>query len=372
MLKAGVGGLVAISVMALASYFYQAAMIAHLAPEQYALVMVGLGSFLITTSLGSAIEVTSVMRNGRLSARGLAGLMALAGALSVVLASVGMHPLGLNPTLLLPIACSAAFLVYFGRSLGAAQANADWRAYLAMALIYAATYAGLAMVCYDPFLALAIPGIAGALGGMPGLFIPASTRFRAREVAPAATKMAPIPLLVNLDLWLVSHWLGPATAAYRVPALLGRPFFYLLGPGLAPAFRRAAASGRPATLIAALGILPLATAPLGFATLTLLRGILPAPWGEFRLDLLAWAIAAQSSVASFYLLINGLGHRAGQRYALALLLLPAAFVIPPLAQILIAVSGGVLLFAQASGQASLPTFERLRSRVSIRRGTPRP
>lgn len=368
MLKAGFWGLLALAVMALASYFYQASMIAHLAPEQYALVMVGLGSFLITTSLGNAVEVVSVLRHGRPSVRGLAGLMTLAAVLSVSLALVGMLPLGVAPALLLPIGFSAAFLVFLGGSLGAAQAGGHWSAYLMMAMLYAATYAGLAVVCYDPFLALAIPGIAGALGGAPGLLMPVSNRFGAREATSTAVKLAPIPLLVNLDLWLASHWLGPATAAYRVPALLGRPFFYLLGSGLAPAIRRAAASGRSLALIAVFSLAPLIVAPVGFVSLAYLRGVLPDPWGAFRLDLLAWAIFAQASVGSFYLLINGLGHRAGHRYALALLLLPVAFVLPPLAQILVATTGGALLLGQASGRASLPALLRLRSKVSSRGG----
>ena len=368
MLKAGFWGLLALAVMALASYFYQASMIAHLEPDQYALVMVGLGSFLITTALGNAVEVVSVLHHGKPSVRGLAGLMTLAALLSASLALVGMFPLGVTPAMLLPIGFSAAFLVFFGGSLGAAQAGGRWPVYLGMALLYAATYAGLAIVCYDPFLALAIPGIAGALGGLPGLFVTVPNRFGTRETAPTAVRLAPIPLLVNLDLWLASHWLGPATAAYRVPALLGRPFFYLLGSGLAPAVRRAAASGRSMVLIALVSLAPLVAAPFGFVALASLRGFLPDPWGAFRLDLLAWAIFAQASVGSFYLLINGLGHRAGQRYALALLLLPVAFVLPPLAQILVATTGGILLLVQASGRAYLLPLQRLRSRASGREG----
>jgi hypothetical protein len=369
--KAGLGGLVAITAMALASYFYQAMMIAHLDPEQYAHVMVGLGSFLITTSLGSAIEVTSVVRAGRLCARSLGGLMALAATLSVGLAITGMYPLGLETALVVPVAWSAALLLFFARSLGAAQAQARWRAYLAMALVYAGTYAGLATICYEPFLALAIPGIAGAIGGLPGLLLASPNRFDARPVVPVAFKLAPFPLLINLDLWLAPHWLGSATAAYRVPALLGRPFFYLLGSGFAPAVRRAAASNRPLVLIGALALVPLAAAPVGFVTLAVLRSVLPAPWGDFRLDLLAWAVFGQSSIASLYLLVNGLGHRAGQRYVLALALLPVAFVTPPLAQILVAAAGAILLLDQVAGRAYLSGLVRRCREVALRRSTPR-
>jgi len=369
--KAGLGGLIAITAMALASYFYQAAMIAHLEPDQYAYVMIGLGSFLITTSLGSAIEVTSVIRGARLSTHGLASLVTVAAAVSAGLAIVGMYPLGLETGLVVPVACSAALQLFFARSLGAAQAEARWHAYLAMALVYSGTYAGLATICYEPLLALAIPGIAGAIGGLPGLLFSPPNRFDARPVVSPALKLAAFPLLVNLDLWLASHWLGPATSAYRVPALLGRPFFYLLGSGLAPAVRRAAASNRPAALIGALSLLPLAVAPVGFAALAELRGVLPSPWGEFRLDLLAWAVFAQSSIASFFLLVNGLGHRAGQRYMLALVLLPVAFSVPPLAQILVAMTGGILLLEEVSGRRYLASLARYCRKVALRRSTPR-
>ncbi len=122
-------------------------------------------------------------------------------------------------------------------------------------------------------------------------------------------------------------------------------------------------------LIALLSLVPLVVAPIGFVTLACLRGMLPDPWGTFRLDLLAWAIFAQASVGSFYLLINGLGHRAGQRYALALLL-PAASVLPLLAQILVATTSGILLLAQACGRGYLrpaPALQGLESRRGLGR-----
>lgn len=368
MLRVSFWGVMAITAMALSSYLYQGVMIAHLKPEQYALLMVGLGSLFITTALGSAVEVGSALWGGRLSTRALAGLMLLAGTLSASLALVGMIPLGIVPTLLLPVGISAALSVFFRGSLGVAQAGGYWWAYNAMALLYAILHAGLAFICYDPFLALLIPGVASVISGAIGLRLRVPGCLAVRDVVTMTLKLAPIPLLVNLDLWLASHWLGPATAAYRVPALLGRPFFYLLGSGLAPAVRRAAASSRSMLLIALISLVPLVVAPFGFVTLVSLRGILPDPWGTFRLDLLAWAIFAQASVGSFYLLINGLGHRAGQRYALALLLLPVAFVLPPLAQILVATTGGILLLAQACGRAYLPSLQRLRSRASSREG----
>lgn len=361
MLKAGVGGLLAISMMALASYFYQASMIAHLPADEYALVMIGLGSFLITTALGSAVEVVSAVGHARASTIGLVTLMGTACGVSVVLGVVGMVPIGVEWRLLLPIGFSAAALVFFASSLGAAQATGRWSAYLGMALLYASTYAGLAVVCYDPFFALAIPGLAATVGGTPGLLIRPPHRFGSRQAASTAVRLAPIPLLVNLDLWLVSHWLGPAASAYRVPALLGRPFYYLFGSGLAPAVRRAAGTGRAPTSIALASLTPLAVAPVGFLALAAARSRLPDPWGTFQLDLLAWAVFAQASVATFYLLLNGLGHRAGRWYVVALLWLPIAFMLPPLAQLLVSLTGGALIIGRATS-SSWPRLS-LRPRV---------
>ena len=342
MLKNSLRGLIAIAAISLSSYLYQALIIARLAPGEYSLVMVGMGSFLMTTAIGSGVEILVVLRNARLSPPALGGLMALSGLVSSALAAAGLLPLGVPPAVILAAGASAALSISLNSALGLAQAGGHWSRFIAMALLYSGAKVAFALVCYDPVFALLIPGLAAGLAAVPGLRLPAAHRLSLRDVLRMAVKMGPIPVLANLDLWLSSYWLGPASAGYGVPALLGRPFYYVAA-GLTPAARKAAASGARPAKIAALAGVPLLAAPLGLAVLVALRPYIPYPWGVFDLGLLGWAIVAQAAVGSLLLLLNGLGERLGWRWALPLVLLPLALLQPPLIQTTIALLAAVLL-----------------------------
>ncbi len=338
MLRASVWGFFALAVTSLSSYAYQVLMVFHLPSRAYALVMVGIGSFLTLSYLGSALEVMTVLRKGSARAIDLALLMAMASAASTFLAWIGAVPLG--PSVQLPVAAgiSAAMTLPMSWALGIAQAEQAWGWFAIMVTTYSVVKAGLATVCYDPTLGVLIPGIAALLGSLPAFLIrrPPAT-LELREILTTAIKFAPLPLVANLDLWLAPHWLGSRAEGYGVPAVLARPFFYLAA-GLAPAVRRGAASGCPKWQIAALAAIPLGTAPLGIAVLLEGRTFLPAPWNSFSTDLLLWAGVAQSAVGALLLAMNGFGPRAQWGWAAGLLFLPLALVIPPLAQIATALS----------------------------------
>ncbi len=352
MVRAGIWGLYGLLVSSASSYLYQVLMVSHLSQQSYSLAMVGMGSFLSFWWLASAVEASVVVGRASIRAMHLGLLMVVAFALAAATAFAGMAAMGAKPEMVAGAGMSAALSVLVRWSLGVAQTEGAWGGFVLITTSYAVTKASLALVCYDPVFAMVIPGVAALVGSAPALLIPRPRAIlRLREVLALGLKFAPVPLLANLDLWLAPHWLGVSAGQYGVPAVLARPFFYLAS-GLKPAMLRAAMENPRAKLSLFLAGLPLLAAPVGFVALLSVRPVLPHPWDAFSAELLAWAVAAQASVATLNLAVNGLGKRSGWRWTLALLLAPLALFVPPLAQIVVALVSTALLAVGSSAKGT--------------------
>ncbi|MHB1132132.1 MAG: hypothetical protein ACYC4L_07040 [Chloroflexota bacterium] len=348
MLRSGFFGLLAIGVLSLSSYLYQLIVFTRLSGQEYAFVMVGSASVLAASFVGSGLEAACVVGRGRPSAPALAALALLAAVLASGFALVGMWPLGVRVGVALAAGCAAALVIVFSGALGRSQACERWERFILAALLYAIAKVALATVCFDAQFAVLVPGLAAGLGTVAGLGVVPPHRLPLRGLLPVVFRFAPIPVLTNLDLWLAPYWLGAATPAYAVPALLARPV-HAFASGLSPLARRVGAEGGRPKLAAAVAALPLAAAPLGMGALLWARPLLPAPWNGFEPGLLTWAVLAQAAVGALYLLFCSLGPRMGWRWLAVLLLLPGAFLHPPLCQLLVSLLAGALLLLERAG-----------------------
>jgi hypothetical protein len=310
--------------------------------------MVGSASFLAASFVGSGLEAACVVGRGRPSPPALAALALLAAALAGGFALIGMWPLGARMGVGLAAGVSAALVVVFSGALGRIQAVERWGRFILAALLYALAKVALATLCTEPIFAVLVPGLAAGLGTVASVGVRPSHSLPLRGLLGVVFKFAPVPVLANLDLWLAPYWLGPATAAYAVPALLARPM-HAFASGLAALARRVGAEGGRPRLAAAVAALPLAAAPIGLALLLVARPLLPAPWNGFAPGLLIWAVVAQAAVGALYLLFCSLGPQAGWRWLVALLLLPGAFLHPPLCQVVVSSLAGTMLLLEQTG-----------------------
>ncbi|MHB1416622.1 MAG: hypothetical protein ACYC1C_15350, partial [Chloroflexota bacterium] len=275
--------------------------------------------------------------------RALGSMAVLAALLTAVLCGVATLPLGFSPAVAAASAFSAAASVMFCSILGSAQSRASWTGYVLLALVYSVLKPAFALFSHDPALGLLAPAVAAGVAAVAGFRLRSGPTFAVGQVAPQVLRNSPVPFLANLDLWLASYWLGPASGAYGLAALFGRPFF-MLGAALLPLARWAAFRTSNRRIVAAAIAFPLICAPLGILLLSFAAPFLPGPFATISPVFAAWAILGQSALASFSLLQNTVGTGANWRWAWSLVLLPLALIAPPLAQVVVSLAAIVILF----------------------------